>query len=42
MTDKQKTITELLEITKYRVWLQKMGLYETYEILLEGSTTEYG
>ena len=42
MDDKQKTLSELFEITKYRVWLQKMGLWETYHIVVDGSTTEYG
>lgn len=38
----QKTLEELLEITAYRIWLTKMGLHETYDILLAGSVTIYG
>lgn len=42
MDKEYKTIEELLEITAYRIWLTKMGLYETYDILLNGSDTTYG
>ena len=42
MNDDKKTLTELLDDLTYRTWLIKMGLHETYEILVEGSTTEYG
>ncbi|KKM23071.1 hypothetical protein LCGC14_1618980 [marine sediment metagenome] len=36
-----KTMEELMEIIAYRIWLTKMGLHETYDILFAGSDAIY-
>ena len=37
-----KSLTELLEVTAYRIWLTNMGLHETYDIIMAGSDFIYG
>lgn len=42
MDDNHKSLSELLEVAAYRIWLTQMGLLETYDIILAGSDTIYG
>lgn len=42
MDDKHKSLDELIEVIAYRMWLTKMGLFETYDIIITGSDTIYG
>ena len=37
-----KSLSELLEVTAYRIWLTRMGLHETYDIVVLGSDSIYG
>lgn len=40
--DKHKSLAELIEATSYRIWLTRMGLHETYDIIVTGSDFIYG
>lgn len=42
MDDRHRSLADLIEVTAYRIWLTKMGLHETYDIIMAGSDYIYG